>query len=103
MEDEMPLDFGPPFPIKPAHELYGEVLLELDRPAEAQKQFEEALERYPKRALLLHGHARAADRAGNEDAARSSRKLLQSIWDDADADVRASLKTLTSEARSGTR
>jgi hypothetical protein len=50
---------------------------------------------------LLHGHARAADRAGNEDAARSSRKLLQSIWDDADADVRASLKTLTSEARSG--
>lgn len=102
MEDEMPLDFGPPFPIKPAHELYGEVLLELDRPAEAQKQFEEALKRYPKRALLLHGHARAANRAGNDDAARSSRTVLQSIWDDADADVRASLETLTSEARSGT-
>jgi tetratricopeptide (TPR) repeat protein len=98
LERERPLDFGPPFPVKPAHELYGEVLLEMDRPAEAQAQFETSLKRYPKRVLSLHGHARAAARAGNADAARASRTALQSIWDEADEEVSAALETLTSDA-----
>jgi len=96
LEAETPLDFGPPFPVKPAHELYGEVLLQLDRPAEAQAQFEQALERYPKRVLSLHGHARAAAQAGQREAAQDSRSTLQSIWDEADPSVKADLSALTS-------
>ncbi len=55
IEDSMNFEFGPPLPVKPIHELFGEVLLELKRPGEAQIQFEAALSRTPGRALSLKG------------------------------------------------
>ncbi|MDX1388308.1 MAG: hypothetical protein R3344_03915, partial [Acidobacteriota bacterium] len=60
IEAAMPLDYGPPIIVKPSHEIYGEVLLRLDRPAEARVQFEEALARAPRRSLSLAGLASAA-------------------------------------------
>lgn len=70
-EESMPFEFGPPVVDKPSHELLGEVLLKLGKPAEAQKAFQAALERAPRRALALQGLARASERAGHADAAKS--------------------------------
>ncbi len=95
LEDAMPLDFGPAWPLKPAHELYGETLLELDRPGEAQEQFQQSLQRYPKRALSLLGLAKAAEQTGDLDTAREARMTLRSIWDSAEPEVRAHLDTLS--------
>jgi hypothetical protein len=39
LEDQLPPPSGPPALIKPTHELYGEILLFIDRPQEAQQQF----------------------------------------------------------------
>lgn len=50
-EDAMSYDFGPPNPVKPAHELWGEMLLKLNRIPEANKQFDLALQRAPGRRL----------------------------------------------------
>jgi tetratricopeptide (TPR) repeat protein len=58
-EDAMTFEYGPPVPVKPVHELYGEVLLADGNFKEAQKQFQKALERCPKRRLALQGLARA--------------------------------------------
>ena len=46
---------GPPEPMKPAQELYGELLLEADRPADAARAFEQALLRTPRRTPSLAG------------------------------------------------
>src|SRR5690606_318663 len=87
VEDAMPLDFGPPFPVKPVHELWGEMLLDLGSAGEAQAQFEKALERAPRRARSLLGLARAAQTAGDEAAADEARAALAAVWHAADADV----------------
>ena len=55
LEDSMNFEFGPPLPVKPTHELFGEVLLEIGRPDEARIQFELALARNPGRALSIRG------------------------------------------------
>lgn len=60
LEDTIPFDYGPPFPVKPAHELYGEVLLESGRINSARAQFNLALARAPKRAHSLKGLAAAS-------------------------------------------
>ena len=54
-EDERPYDYGPPVPVKPSHELLGEILLHMDRPEEAKKEFEASLERIPNRSLSTIG------------------------------------------------
>ena len=73
LEDGLNYEFGPPDVVKPAHELLGEMLLEAGRPADARKEFEAALARYPGRALSLLGLARAASKAG--DAAGRERRV----------------------------
>ena len=102
LEAEKPLEFGPSFPPKPAHELYGEVLLALDRPGEALEQFESTLARYPDRALALMGKANAADRAGKTDLASEARATLTEQWTNADTSVRTQLQSLSSTATSST-
>ena len=61
LEDSMNLQFGPPVPVKPSHELFGEILLKLDRPQEAAEQFRLGLARAPNRSLLVSGLARAEE------------------------------------------
>jgi predicted Zn-dependent protease len=83
----MPYEFGPPVPVKPSRELLGEMLLTLDRPAEAQKAFAAALRRAPGRALSLDGLARAAEKNGDAAAAADARATLKANWHRADAGV----------------
>jgi len=61
---------GPPDPMKPAFELYGEMLLDANRAQEAAVAFSQALLRTPKRTPSLLGLARANVKAGNTAAAR---------------------------------
>jgi len=100
LEAEKPLEFGPPFPAKPAHELYGEALLSLDRPDEALTQFEKTLARYPDRALALMGKAKAAAQAGKTDLASEARTALSSQWSNADTAVQTQLQSLSNTVTS---
>ena len=84
LEGEMRLPSGPVHPIKPAHEMYGEVLLELERTEAAAEQFELALQRTPNRVWSLLGSARAAAALGDTTTARERYGLLAGIWRDAD-------------------
>jgi tetratricopeptide (TPR) repeat protein len=86
-EDATSFEFGPPAVVKPAHELAGELLLELGRPAEARRQFEQALARAPGRALALLGLARAAARSGDAGGAGQAREAYAELarnWRHAD-------------------
>ena len=69
LEEQMAFRGGPPLPVKPSHELLGEVLLQMGRPQEAVRAFKLALDRTPGRALSLIGLDRAARAAGEGDTA----------------------------------
>jgi len=61
---------GPPEPIKPAPELYGEVLLEAGRMPEAAAAFEQSLARTPNRTPSVKGLARATSDTGTSSGGR---------------------------------
>ena len=71
---------GAASPIKPPYELYGEILLELDRPGEALEKFETSLLRMPNRMRSLLGAGRAAAAAGDREAARGYYATLADFW-----------------------
>ncbi|MBZ0112750.1 MAG: hypothetical protein K8J08_09825 [Thermoanaerobaculia bacterium] len=79
IEDSLPLEFGPPEITKPSHELLGELLLEMDLPAEAQKQFSASLKLAPRRALSLQGLSTAARLAGDAEAAGAAAAELTRV------------------------
>ncbi|HYN80659.1 MAG TPA: hypothetical protein VES88_04095 [Gemmatimonadaceae bacterium] len=80
-----------PGPIAPARELLGEMLLELNRPAEALKEFELTLRIEPRRFRAVAGAARAAMAAGNRAAARLYYAQLSKIAARADKPGRPEL------------
>ena len=61
-EDTIPYKYGPPFPVKPSHELVGEVLLRLGKRDAARRHFTLALKRRPQRALSLAGLRKTRER-----------------------------------------
>jgi tetratricopeptide (TPR) repeat protein len=74
----------PPYPIIPANELCGNLLLELNRPTDAVTYFQRALTRTPGRPKAIFGLARAAQVLGDgETAARRYQEFL-SLWRAAD-------------------
>jgi TolA-binding protein len=77
-------EFGPPLPVKPTHELVGELLMDLRRSREAMQEFDASLKRYPRRAVSLLGLARAATAARDQATARRAYSELQQIWQKAD-------------------
>lgn len=78
---------GAPDPLKPIHELYGEALLETNRPDEAVELFATSLKRTPNRPLSLLGLARSYAALGDEDAARQQYQKLADVWKDRDFPV----------------
>ncbi len=86
-EEDTPSGFGPPVPAKPARELLGEMLARAERYDEAQPQLERALERTPRRAIVLRALADAARKAGDETVAESALATLQDVWSAADKPV----------------
>jgi tetratricopeptide (TPR) repeat protein len=84
IERTLPRPLGRPRPIKPSHELYGELLLETDRPREAIGEFEHALYRATNRARSLIGLARAQADAGDHASARKTYARFLENWARAD-------------------
>ncbi|MEA2561221.1 MAG: hypothetical protein QOH06_2725 [Acidobacteriota bacterium] len=84
LEARMPPPSGPPDPVKPAPELYGEVLLQVGKAEEAAQQFQASLLRMPNRAASLLGAARAAAKVGDQGTARRHYAELAEVWKDAD-------------------
>lgn len=84
LEDRMPVEYGPPADVKPAHEMLGEMLLQAGRAAEAQREFARSLQVAPGRALSLLGLGRAAAAAGDQVTAARAHTELRAIWHGAD-------------------
>ena len=59
-----------PGALVPAREQLGDLLLKLDRPKEAQEEFEAALKIYPGRLRGLYGAAQAAEKNGEKETAQ---------------------------------
>ena len=81
-----------PGAILPGREQLGELLLDLGRPGEALKEYEESLQRAPRRLAGLYGAARSAKLAG--DTGKASRYFVElaKITEHGDA-ARAEVKT----------
>jgi tetratricopeptide (TPR) repeat protein len=92
---------GPTYPMKPSHELYGELLLAAGKAEKARTQFETSLTRTPNRTASLLGLARAASALGDEDAANRAYATLQTFLTEADSDV-AFLDEVRSHATAAT-
>jgi len=71
---------GAASPVKPPYELYGELLLEFNRPAEATAKFAIALQRMPNRMRSLLGAARAAVKTGDTGAAKRFYATILDYW-----------------------
>jgi tetratricopeptide (TPR) repeat protein len=76
----------PPYPVIPATELSGNLLLDLNRPTEAVLYFRKTLLRTPNRPKAIFGLARAAQALGDNATARERYQEFLSIWKDADPD-----------------
>jgi tetratricopeptide (TPR) repeat protein len=71
---------GPASPVKPIHELFGEVLLELGRAQEASERFEGSLLQTPNRSRSLLGLARSRAASGDREGARDAYAKLAENW-----------------------
>lgn len=80
IEESMRPPNGAADPIKPSHELLGEVLARAGQHADAAKAFDACLQRMPNRARSLHGSAVAHAAAGHADLSRERWTKLQSFW-----------------------
>jgi tetratricopeptide (TPR) repeat protein len=80
-----------PGPLAPARELLGDLLLALDRPGDALREYEATLKKEPNRFRTLYGAAQAASRAGNATAARKYYQELVKICAKADTPARTEL------------
>lgn len=77
--------------LSPMRELLGELLLQANRPAEAQREFEVSLTSVPNRFRSLAGAGRAAALAGHKAEARLHYEQLLALAQDSDSE-RAPLK-----------
>jgi len=87
LEEALPPPPGPPLVIKPAHELFGEILLRAKRPKEAAEQFATSLHRHKNRARSLLGAARAAAQSGDTQGAANFYAQFAQQWQQADAQL----------------
>ena len=70
IEDKSEKNIVTPGRLLPARELLGDMLLELERPTDALKEYEASQQREPNRYRGLYGAAQAAAQSGNRDKAR---------------------------------
>jgi tetratricopeptide (TPR) repeat protein len=89
MEDGTEKSAISPGPLAPARELFGEMLLEIDQPAQALEQFEATLKKEPNRFRALYGAARAAQLSGKREASRKYFAELLKICERGDKPGRA--------------
>ena len=70
VEGTMSSPSGPPDPMKPAMELYGEVLLDAGQPVQAAAAFEKSLQRTPNRTASVQGLAQATAKSATLSSSR---------------------------------
>jgi tetratricopeptide (TPR) repeat protein len=80
-----------PGPLAPARELLGQLLLQLNRPAEALPEFERTLKKEPNRFRAVFGAAKSAAQAGDRAKARTYYQQLLKICERADTPARPEL------------
>ncbi|HYG86691.1 MAG TPA: tetratricopeptide repeat protein [Azospirillum sp.] len=74
-----------PGPLAPAREQLGEMLLDMNRPGDALKEFEAVQQTEPNRFRAIYGTARAAEMLGNRETAKQHYGKLIAITAKADA------------------
>ncbi len=82
LENSISYSFGPPVIVKPSNEMYGEWLLEINKPVEAMEQFNLALQESPNRILSLQGEMKAATIIGDQAMAAEADSVLKIISDE---------------------
>jgi tetratricopeptide (TPR) repeat protein len=92
MEDATEKSAVTPGPLAPARELAGEMLLQMNQPAEALKEFEATLKKEPNRFRALSGAAKAASLAGDREQARAYSRALLKICERGDKPGRPELE-----------
>ena len=85
LEDKNEKHIVTPGRIVPARELLGEMLLELDQPAQALKEFEASQLREPNRFRGYYGAARAAEAAGDKRKAAEYYARLMELGKQSDS------------------
>ena len=85
-------------PVMPGHvisarELLGDLLMEMNEPAQALQAFEAALKMEPSRFWSLYGAARAAELSGDQAKAEAFFAKLVGQTESADVEQRPALKT----------
>jgi hypothetical protein len=80
IEESMRPPNGAADPIKPSHEMLGEVLLRAGQHADAAAAFDACLLRMPRRPRSLYGASQAYAALGRADLARERWNVLQSFW-----------------------
>jgi hypothetical protein len=78
-EDRTEKNAVTPGPLAPARELLGDMLLQMDRPADALREYTATLAKEPNRFRAVYGAARAARLAGDAAAARGYYRQLLKI------------------------
>jgi tetratricopeptide (TPR) repeat protein len=81
-----------PGPLAPARELLGDMLLEMNEPAQALEQFEATLKKEPGRFRALYGAAHAAQLGGNRDVSLKYFRELLKVCNRADKPGRPELQ-----------
>jgi hypothetical protein len=92
MEDGTEKSALTPGPLSPARELLGEMLMQLNDPAQALAQFEATLEKEPGRFRSLYGAANAARRSGRRDPSRRYFRELLRVCANAGEPLRPELR-----------
>ena len=93
---------GPTYPLKPSHELYGELLLDAGKYEESIIQLETSLQRTPNRTASLLAIARAATKIGDIELASESYRKLRLFLNQADIDVPFLKEVQTFKSTTGT-
>jgi len=91
LEDTTEKSAVTPGPLAPAHELFGDMLMDARQPAEALKEYETALQKEPNRFRSVYGAGHAAELAGFNQKARTYYQQLVKICERGERQIRPEL------------
>lgn len=100
LTNEQDLPRGAPNPLKPVHELAGEVMLSIGEPEAAMELFEESLLRTPNRPWSQMGMARAYRELGDADQAAEYYQAVLDNWTKGDISARGEARDFVRNHRS---
>jgi hypothetical protein len=88
LEDKTEKSAVTPGPLSPARELLGDMLLQMNKPAQAFEQFEATLKKEPGRLHSLYGAGRAAKLSGHHDITQKYSSEISKVCTHADSSGR---------------